>query len=227
MTNIFGKPEKRVNRNGLFSAAVEALEGQGYKVERIARIGKSSVRRITKNGVSKAVSIRTSQDTWIAFPRNKTNDGWATLEEVDFVVAASVDNPDDPRFAKIHLIPADDMRARFDRAYNARLKADYQMQAGRGIWLSLYFPDANDPVTHVGAGAGLEYRSIAEIPLTPGGASPPRDDGVEDADEGLGAGEVHAFAKQDEQPLTIAEAKRRLASSLGVSVDDIKITISS
>ena len=31
----------------------------------------------------------------------------------------------------------------------------------------------------------------------------------------------------DEQPLTIAEAKRRLAMSLGVNVDDIKITISS
>jgi hypothetical protein len=30
----------------------------------------------------------------------------------------------------------------------------------------------------------------------------------------------------DEQPLTIAEAKRRLALSLGVSAHDIKITIS-
>jgi hypothetical protein len=226
MTNIFGTPEKRANRNGLFAAAVEALEGQGYKVERIARIGKSSVRRITKNGVSKTVSIRTSQDTWIAFPRNKTNDGWATLEDVDFVVAASVDNPDDPRFAKIHLIPADDMRARFDRAYNARLKADYQMQAGRGIWLSLYFPEANDPVTHVGAGAGLKHPPIAEIPLTPGSAPPPGGGGAEEADEDLSVGEAPAHAKPDEQPLTIAEAKRRLALSLGVSVDDIKITIS-
>ena len=95
---------------------MEALEGQGYKVERIARIGKSSVRRITMNGVSKIVSIRTTQDTWIAFPRNKANKGWSTLEDVDFVVAASVDNPDDPRFAKIHLMPADDMRARFNWA---------------------------------------------------------------------------------------------------------------
>jgi hypothetical protein len=32
---------------------------------------------------------------------------------------------------------------------------------------------------------------------------------------------------EDEEPLTIPEAKRRLAMSLGVSEDDIKITITS
>lgn len=226
MTNIFGKPEKKPIRDALFATAVLALEEQGYKVERIARIGKSSVRLITKNRVSKKVSIRTTQDTWIAFPRNKANNGWGTLEGVDFVVAASVDNPDDPRVAKIHMIPADEMRERFDRNYAAKVAAGYQMNDGRGVWVSLYFPEANDPVTHVGAGAGLKHRAIKEVPLTPGSAPPPGGGGVEEADEDLSAGETPAHAKPDEQPLTIAEAKRRLALSLGVSVDDIKITIS-
>jgi hypothetical protein len=227
MTNIFGKPEKKAIRDALFATAVQALEEQGYKVERIARIGKSSVRLITKNRVSKKVSIRTTQDTWIAFPRNKANNGWATLEGVDFVVAASVDNPDDPRSAKIHMIPADEMRERFDRNYAARVDAGYQMDDGRGVWVSLYFQDAKDPVTHVGAGAGLKHRTIKEVPLTPGGTASPNTDDTEQEDGDLGASEAHIDAKPDEQPLTIAEAKRRLALSLGVGVDDIKITISS
>lgn len=229
MTNIFGKPEKKAIRDALFATAVKALEEQGYKVERIARIGKSSVRLITKNGVSKKVSIRTTQDTWIAFPRNKANNGWATLEGVDFVVAASVDNPDHPRIAKIHMIPAEEMRERFDRNYAARVDAGYQMDDGRGVWVSLYFQDAKDPVTHVGAGAGLKHRAIKEFPLVPGRtASPSADEAEQDDEEPIaGAGATNAYAKSDEQPLTIAEAKRRLALSLGVSVDDIKITINS
>ena len=226
MTNIFGRPEKLAIRKALFLAAVKALEGQGYKVDRVSRIGKSSVRRITKNGISKTVSIRTTQDMWIAFPRNDKNDGWGTLEGVDFVVAASVDKPDDPRKAKIHMIPADEMRARFDRNYAARIKAGYAMHDGRGVWVSLYYPEASDPVTHVGAGAGLKYPAIMEAPLTPDTAAQPGTGDTEGADED-DAGDAATPGTSGEPPLTIAEAKRRLALTLGVNVDDIKIIISS
>jgi hypothetical protein len=220
MTNIFSTPAKRANRNGLFAAAVETLERQGYKVERIARIGKSSVRRITKNGVSQKVSIRTSQDKWIAFPRNEKNDGWGTLEDVDTVVAASVDDQHNPRFANIHLLPGDEMRARFDRAYEARKKAGYSLPDRRGIWISLYEPEANDPVNRVGAGAGLKHRAIAQVPLIPGSAEQKAE--VERRED-----EESDAAPSGESPLTIPEAKRRLALSLGVNVEDIKIMISS
>src|SRR5689334_2352976 len=91
MTNVSATPEKLATRGRLFQVAVEALEQDGWKVERIARSGKSSVRRITKGKIAKTASIRTSQDTWIAFPRNPTDDGWATLADVDYVVAATVD----------------------------------------------------------------------------------------------------------------------------------------
>ena len=96
----------------------------------------------------------------------------------------------------------------------------------RGLWVSLYFQDANDPVTHVGAGAGLKHPPIAEVPLVPGSAPLPPGSDAEDVDQELGGGEANVSAKSDEQPLTIAEAKRRLALANGVSVDDVKITIS-
>lgn len=209
MTNVSSSPEKVAFRRLLRAAATTALGQNGWEVERIARAGKSSVRRITKGDVSKVVSIRTTQDAWIAFPRNRTDTGWATLADVDYVVAASVDDPVDPRFINIHLLDADDMRARFDRAYAARRAANYSIPVGRGVWISLYDKESAEPVTHVGAGAGLdESREIGRVPLAPGTAA-----------------QSAAKNQADDAPLTINEAKRRLAASLGVDISAIKITV--
>jgi len=219
MTNVSQTPAKLTKRARLFQIAVKALENQGWKVERIARSGKSSVRRITKGKAVKTVSIRTSQDTWIAFPRSPADDAWATLADVDFVAASTVDDRDNPHFGRVHLIAGDEMRARFDRAYAARRKAGYSMPVGRGIWLSLYDKESDQPVTHVGAGAGLEHPPIAEVSLV----GPSDDMALVQVGEELDSQDVEL----EDEPLTIAEAKRRLALSLGVNESDIKIIISS
>jgi len=225
MTNV-STPEKVALRQILRSAAITTLERNGWKVERIARAGKSSVRRITKNNVSKVVSIRTTQNTWIAFPRNQADDGWATLADVDCVVAASVNNPLDPRFINIHMLDADDVRARFDRAYAARMAANYSIPIGRGVWISLYDKESADPITHVGAGAGLDKsREIGRVPLVPGTAiqTAAKDDADDEEQEGDHT--TSEIVAQEEAPLTINEAKRRLAASLGVDISAIKITV--
>src|SRR5215211_6733142 len=121
MTNIFSHPEKASRKTELFALAIRALADRGYKVERIDRSGKASVRRIIKGGKSQVATIRTSQDGWIAFPRNEGDTGWNTLDGADVVIAASVDDKETPRFANIHLIPAVEMRKRFDRARDAKL----------------------------------------------------------------------------------------------------------
>ena len=113
MTNVSATPEKMAIRRGLRAAAEHALREKGYKIERVLGAGKSSLRRITKGSVSKIVSIRTTQDLWIAFTRNKEGTGFGTLEEVDVVVAASGNERLNPRIAKIHMLPGDEMRERF------------------------------------------------------------------------------------------------------------------
>ena len=208
MTNVFATPEKVTRRDRLFQIGIETLQQEGWKVEKIPGLGKSSVRRITKGGNSRKVSIRTSQDTWIAFPRNKQDNGWITLSDVDVVLAVSVDDHDDPKFAQVHMIEGDEMRQRFDRAYAARNAAGYNIPLGRGVWVSLYDPDATDPVTHVGGGAGLDHAPIARISLEP------EESNSDDADN-----------DNRDRPLTIAEAKRRLAMTLGVDPSSIKITV--
>jgi len=221
MTNVSGTIEKRATRRGLFAFAVKALEDDGWTVSRVPRGGKASLRLITKGNMSHKVSIRTSQDAWIAFPRKRDGTGWVTLDDVDFVVAASVNDKINPTQARVHMIPGDEARARFERAYAARKKARHTLPVGRGIWLSLYDQDAADPVSHVGAGMGRDYGTLATLDLTKG-SMPVESEGTDDETEEEDDDRVVASA---DAPLTIADAKRRLAETLGVPESAIKIII--
>lgn len=211
MTNVYGRPEKVELRRKLREIGIKTLERDGWKVERVQGARKSSVRRITKGGESKLAAIRTTQDTWIAFPRDKKDQKWRTLSEVDAVVAVSVDDRDEPRFALVHMIDADEMRDRFDRAYRARVEAGHSIPIGRGVWVSLYQREAREPTNRVGAGAGLDHPPIARVPLSEG-------------DKHGGPSDVR-YAQDADQPLTIEQAKRRLARTLGVDTTNVKITI--
>ena len=138
---------------------------------------------------------------------------WETLSQVDWVLAVSVDDRDWPKFANVHMIPAEELRERFDRAYAARnayaaSNPDRKkVPLDRSMWLSLYHQESKDPVTHVGAGVGLEYPPIDKVPLEPTTET-----------KTVGAG-------TDDSPLTIAEAKRGLAKIFGVDPASIKITV--
>ncbi len=210
MTNVFKRPEKKSRKSELFAFAVKALEDAGYTVERIERAGKGSVRKIIKDGKSQVATIRTSQDAWIAFPRNRQDTGWKTLEGADVVVAASVDDKINPRYAKIHLIPAKEMTARFDRARDKKLKAGHVVPKNRGVWLSLYNEEAQEPVNLVGAGAGLKFPPIATFPLN-GALS--------------ALTPVRSIMEPPNERFTIADAKRKLSAFYGVPEEAITISI--
>jgi hypothetical protein len=219
MTNVYKRPEKLSMKTQLFEIAVRSLEKAGWKVERVPGSGKASVRRITKGAESKIVSIRTTQDTWIAFPRVEGDKGWRTLDEVDAVVPVSVDDAHNPKFAKVHLIGGDEMRDRFDRAYAARKKAGHSIPVGRGVWVSLYLTEARDPVSHIGAGAGLKFPPIATVPLTPELIAAVKE--TSPAEHAVS----QLVEENEEGPLSIAEAKRRLAKTLGVDPANIRISV--
>jgi hypothetical protein len=212
MGNIFGSPEKVSRKARLFRIATEALGEQGWNVERVP-LGKSSVRKISRNGESKLVSIRTTQDTWIAFPRSNDNKSWVTLGEVDAVVAVSVDHWENPKFAKVHMIDGAEMRNRFDRAYKARLAAGHSISVGQGVWVPLYVEEDSTP-SNVGGGAGIANPPFKVVPL---------DEKTSPAAAIKESPEVVQLS--NEPPFTIQEAKRRLAMTLGIDPSHIKISI--
>lgn len=180
------------------------------------------MRLIRKPGKSHRVSIRTTQDQWIAFPRRADDKGWITLSDVDVVLAVSVDDVAAPSAARVHWIGADDMRTRFDKAYKVRRTAGHTLHLGRGIWIPLYIPDDGTPRL-AGGGAGLDHPEIARVPLANGvGAQQVDEPGRAPARSAVRTSES---GSSEDGPLTIPEAKRRLAATLGVSEASIKITI--
>ena len=213
MTNIFKTPAKVSIKTKLFNCGVAALEQDGWKVERIPKVGKSSVRRIVRDSESKVVTIRTTQDTYIAFPRNDDDTEWVTLSMVDMVVAVSVDDVENPRFAKVHFIDGDEMRDRFNRSYDARIAAGHIIGTGRGMWLGLYDPEQQDLPSHVGAGAGLAHPAAATFPLE------------EASDVRITPTAIENGVTPTNAPLSISEARRLLAETFGVDPSNVEITI--
>lgn len=213
MTNVFGTPEKKTNRRKLFELGERVLEQAGWRIERIQGIGKSSVRRIVKGTEQHTVSIRTTQDTRIAFPRNDDDSGWVTLDDVDYVVAVTVDDKDSPKRGLVYMVDGNEMRERFDRAYSARLDAGHSIPRGRGVWVSMFVAEDPDAPSSIGGGIALGKQPLLTVKLG--------DVDGEAAAEPL----VQASPPQDEAPLTIAEAKRRLAQSLGIDPEKVKIVI--
>jgi len=215
MTNIFKSPLKGERKKRLVAIGEEALRRQGYSVSKVRGSGKSSVRRVTKGTESRLVTIRTTQDQWISFPRLPSTGQWRTLCEVELVMAVSVDDIKNPKFGLVHIFEQPDIVARFDRAYAARIAADRTDPGEHGVWVSLYDEEAEDPVALVGAGAGLASPPIDRIPM----------------DETAGASTISNVTErapqvpQAQQPLTIAQAKQGLALTFGVDPSSIKITV--
>lgn len=225
MTNVYSSPSKISTRDRLLQIAEDALKSDGWSVSRVQGAGKSSLRRMTRGGETKIVSIRTTQDRWIAFPRTPDDRSWITLADVDYVVASSVDDRDNPKYGLVHLIPGDEARARFDRAYAARKDAGHVIKIGRGVWVSLYDSESSNPVNLVGAGAGLAHPAIARVPLDASNASV----NVQAPDQARLEALPDEVRLQDQGGGTlgpIPAAKRWLARQLGVAEADIKISVS-
>jgi hypothetical protein len=181
----------------LFEIALKALEQDGYVIEKIPGKGKSSLRKISKDGTSQRVTIRTSGDGhgYIAFQRSET--AWLTLPEVDSVVAVSVRNKERPEFAHVDRIEGKEIQDRLDQQYADRLAEGYIIRPGHPVYLSL---------------ADLPKTWTYEVPLT-----------LESSVAQGRQSETNIVG--EEPPLTISEAKRRLAISLGVDPSNIKISI--
>jgi hypothetical protein len=129
-----------------------------------------------------------------------------------------VDDPEKPRFDQVLFFEAEELRDRFDRAYQARRKAHHSISLGRGLWLSLYGEDNGD-VYHVGAGIGRAHSAVARLPLYEGPSASDAQPSPVSTTETATSSDDHF------EPLTIAQAKIRLARTLGVEPGSIKILV--
>lgn len=212
MANIFSYLDKNEMRHALFDTAIEVLEREGWSVEREPGYA-PSVRRIERGPDNKLVAIKTVLGDAFAFvPEGR---GWKTLDDVDLVAIAGLDDMEKPRFVKVHLVEAKEIRERLIRNRDARQKAGHKIRAGHGIWVGLYREEKESDARLAGSGVGRAHPPIAVVP-------------IQQAPKALAATRPISSApppEAAEPPLTIADAKRRLAAAHETTPDKVKITI--
>ena len=187
--------------------SVEQIPGKGPSIRCLTRKDKS-----TGLDETLLVSFRTSQNGWIAFTRDPSDTFWKALQDVSIVIVSCVEDPRSPRHALVHVFDSWELQERFDRAYRARRNEGAAIKPGTGVWLSLYDEEANSPVAYVGAGEGLASPPRHKVPLRKYLPS--------------ATGKALSSTGAQSRPgLTIPEARRQLALSLGVRESAIKIIV--
>ncbi len=208
----------------MVDAAKQGAERAGFKLYRLPGRGLSNVWSLEKAGQGRVTSIRTTRDRWIAFPPLVNGTKWKTLDDVELVLVAAVDDKERPKNVQIYLFEAAEVRQRFDAAYSARVEAGNVLRDNYGMWIALDTKPPG-PANSVGSGLADKYKPIATFSLEALVKSGIANEvAALEPDLETPAGQIET-RDDAEPPLTIAEAKRRLAISLGVSPSSIKITV--
>jgi len=154
----------KVPRGILVSAAMRALENEGY-LERMSGRGMSCNFSLTKkDGRQERVAIRTTNDRDFTFTSWDYGKKWKPLDDVDLVVVAAVDDPRHPRKVEVYRFAREEVRERFDEAYRARKAAGIHKDGKCQMWVGL---DAANRGWPKSAGAGLAdiHSPVVTYPL--------------------------------------------------------------
>jgi hypothetical protein len=146
----------------LCEAAKRAMTTAGYELARVPGRGLSNIWLFERNGKRGSASIRTSRDRWFAFPPMAGGTRWKTLDDVDIVLVAAVDNPDLPEMVEIYIFDAATVRSRFQSAHEARIAAGHRVKDDFGMWLKLDRDDRGLP-TSVGSGLADQRPPVARV----------------------------------------------------------------
>jgi hypothetical protein len=206
--------------------AIKGAEKAGYTLKRQPGRGLSNTYEVTKDGKTRVASVRTTQDRAIAFPPLKKGTVWKTLSDVDLVLVAAVDDKDNPQSVYVHMIPADEVRKRFNASYVARIKAGHIVRDNYGMWITLDKGDSSVP-SQVGHSLAVDYPAIAHFTIDELEAEMPQVAGDDEADGPVDPLDV--AAPVDDDLTTIAEvlafARKKIAALSGLSTEAISLDL--
>jgi hypothetical protein len=140
------------------------MEAGGYELARVPGRGLSNLWLFERNGKRGSASVRTTRDRWFAFPPLNGGAKWKTLDDVDVVLVAALDDPANPEKVEVYIFEAEAVRARFRAAYEARVAAGHRVKDNFGMWLKLDRDDRGLP-TSVGSGLADQRPPVATYAL--------------------------------------------------------------
>lgn len=224
MENSQNHTTNQIEWSILVGAARRAIEEDGLTPTRVPGRGRSNIWEVKRDGEVRRVSIRTTNDRWFAFPPLKRGTKWKTLDDVDVVVVAAVDDRDDPKAIEVYRFEAAEVRSRFDAAYAARTKAGLAVKDNFGMWVNLDQDTRRLPAS-IGSGLASTHRPIAVYPIDAVVAVDVGEEEPESEEDGLAS----ADTEQSAQPQTMADvmewARRRIASLAGVRPEAVKLDL--
>lgn len=210
----------------LNAAARRGAADAGFEVARRPGRGMSNIWELRKGGVTRVASVRTSRDRYIAFPPLDQGTRWKTLDDVDDVLVAVVDSKENPQRIEVYLLPAEEVRDRFNRSYRARTQAGHVISDDFGMWLSLD-ADKRDLPSSVGTGIVDRYKPLGRYDVEEllSGAPKhvevdgPTTDDHDDEEEGDAPPAVSSIGD------VMKWARERISEFAGVSVESVKLDL--
>lgn len=214
----------------MVGAALEGARQQGYALKKQPGRGLSNTYEITKDGKTQIVSVRTTQDRAIAFPPMDGGKKWKTLDDVDLVLISAVDDRDNPQSVDVHLVPAEEVRKRFDASYSARIAAGHTVRDNYGMWVML---DKGDDavIGQIGHSLAIDYPAIANFTLDELERTISRDVRKLADETPVDEDEVEPRAGRVEGPAlnTVADvlsfAREKIATLTGMPIETIKLDL--
>lgn len=221
MTNVFKQMGAGPRWNFLVAAARKGMEDAGWEMKRKPGRGLSNTWVQTKQEQSFTAAIRTSQDRWLAFPPLQGGTKWKTLDDVQKVIVAVVDDKENPTAVEVYAFDAEEVRKRFAEAYEARIAAGHIVKDNYGLWINLDVDARQIPVS-VGSGMATEFKpvatySIAELmnqQLEPEGLGI-----AEDADDVEHAPSFGSIAD------VVSWARTHISSMAGVPLESVRLEL--
>lgn len=210
----------------MVGAALEGARQMGYTFKKQPGRGLSNTYELTKDGKTQVASIRTTQDRWMAFPPLNDGKKWKTLDDVDLVLVASVDDHLNPQNVEVYLFPADEVRKRFNASYAARIENGHKVRDNYGMWVMLDKGD-DSVISQVGHGIVEQYPRIAVFSIDELETAVSKDarklasDAIPEADEvATEAGpKLHTVAD------VLSYARDRIAALTGMAPESIKLDL--
>jgi hypothetical protein len=222
--NQFAELSNREMWRLLCDAARRALESGGYALARVPGRGLSNLWLYERNGKRGSASIRTTRDRWFAFPPLNGGAKWKTLDDVDIVLVAALDRPDDPAQVEVYIFDADIVRARFKAAHAARLAAGHKVKDDFGMWLKLDRDERGLP-TSVGSGLADYRPPVATYPLAALLGQPLREAGAGSAEAAVVLPENPGIRPSETISAIMASARERVAALAGVRLEAVKLDV--
>lgn len=200
----------------LTDAAVKALREKGWEVEKEPGMTRQNVWRMTRDGESHLVSVRTTRNRWIAYNTVENGKKWKTLDDVAYACIAAYtynDEDEDPDGIEVHLIGVDKLRAHFDTGYRIRTEGGQKVTDNFGMWICMDQYD-EDPLSGAGSGFATDETLIASYPF-----------GEENQEDDEKAASPASVPIRPTVAEIVEAARAEIALTTGIEVENISLEL--